>query len=170
MPCLGVDWVLLSSWICRFISFSYKKMFIFLQVIDLVGIQAPSSNSPSMVYSSNVRSVFAGLLWSVLCERHPVACLGCGQCGQFSKSLACSLESELCLHRSKVSSGVHKPLYGFTVSRSSLVIVFPLLSSFLRFLFLILCPKNWVFTYLMLHKLPATVATPGPNSRRPGAK
>lgn len=54
-----------------------------------------------------------------------------------------------------------------TFSRSIIILIFPLLSSFLIF-FLFFCPKYWIFIHLTLHILPVTIGRPELNGKRTG--
>lgn len=54
-----------------------------------------------------------------------------------------------------------------TFSRSIIILIFPLLSSFLIF-FLFFCPKYWIFIHLTLHILPVTIGRPKLNGKRTG--
>lgn len=54
-----------------------------------------------------------------------------------------------------------------TFSRSIIILIFPLLSSFLIF-FLFFCPKYWIFIHLTLHILPVTIGRLELNGKRTG--
>lgn len=82
------------SQIHRSLSFSYGKSF--WQAVDLIWLQVLTHLPWFVVPVSDLFSK-GSLDLCLLCGHHPVAYSGCGPCGQFSKSLACSLESELCL-------------------------------------------------------------------------
>lgn len=111
----------LALCVCRCMSFSYGKCWC-LGVFagnDWVRFQAASFNSPFIG-----RSVFAVLFSSVLHACLPVAFLGVG-----SFQFGSCLESDLCMHTSKMSPEVHEQFYRVSFPHSTLPLNSPLLFS-----------------------------------------